>query len=129
MTNCLTSPKCIEQEIVTTHNIISSGSIVSVTLTKKQNADCTIDFVSLLDANGNSYPSDSEFVSVGEDVVSVVIEGGGGGGGGSSIDYTALITAIKNSVESIDGDTDALSGILLAVDTLESIGTTGNATT
>jgi hypothetical protein len=55
--------------------------------------------------------------------------GGGGGGGGSSIDYTALITAIKNSVEAIDGDTDALAGILLAVDTLESIGTTGNATT
>ena len=54
---------------------------------------------------------------------------GGGGGGGSSIDYTALITAIKNSVMSIDGDTDALAGILLAVDTLESIGTTGNATT
>lgn len=128
MTNCLTSQKCIEQEIVTTHKIISSGSIVSVTLTKKQNADCTIDFVSLLDASGNSYPSDSEFISVGEDVVRVVIEGGGGGGGGSSIDYTALITAIKNSVQSIDGDTDALAGILLAVDTLESIGTTGNAT-
>ena len=51
------------------------------------------------------------------------------GGGGSSTDYTALITAIKNSVQSIDGDTDALAGILLAVDTLESIGTTGNATT
>ena len=55
--------------------------------------------------------------------------GGGGGGGGSSIDYTVLITAIKNSVTSIDSDTDALAGILTAVDTLESIGTTGNATT
>jgi hypothetical protein len=129
MTNCLTPPKCIEQEIVTTHKIISSGSIVSVTLTKKQNADCTIDFVSLLDANGNSYPSDSEFISVGQDVVRVVIEGGGGvGGGGSSIDYTALITAIKTSVQGIDADTNALAPILLAVDTLEAIGTTGNAT-
>jgi hypothetical protein len=53
---------------------------------------------------------------------------GGGGGGGSSIDYTALITAIKNSVAGIDADTNALAPILLAVDTLEAIGTTGNAT-
>jgi hypothetical protein len=54
--------------------------------------------------------------------------GGGGGGGGSSIDYTALITAIKSSVAGIDADTNALAPILLAVDTLEAIGTTGNAT-
>jgi hypothetical protein len=53
---------------------------------------------------------------------------GGGGGGGSSIDYTSLINAIKNSVQGIDADTNALAPILLAVDTLEAIGTTGNAT-
>jgi hypothetical protein len=61
--------------------------------------------------------------------VDVIHGGGGGGGGGSSIDYTVLITAIKNSVAGIDADTNALAGILTAVDTLESIGTTGNATT
>lgn len=76
-------------------------------------------------ANGRALPRHAANPHTNVDL----IHGGGGGGGGSSIDYTALITAIKNSVAGIDADTNALAGILLAVDTLESIGTTGNATT
>lgn len=76
-------------------------------------------------ANGRALPRHAANPHTNVDL----IHGGGGGGGGSSIDYTVLITAIKNSVAGIDADTNALAGILLAVDTLESIGTTGNATT
>ena len=78
-------------------------------------------------ANGRALPRHAANPHTNVDIIHG--GGGGGGGGGSSIDYTALITAIKNSVAGIDADTNALAGILLAVDTLESIGTTGNATT
>ena len=54
--NCLPASKCTEREFVTTKHIVSNCNVIEVTLTQKQNTDCTTEFVSLLDADGNSYP-------------------------------------------------------------------------
>ena len=73
--NCLPTSKCTEREFVTTKYIVSNCNVIEVTLTQKQNTDCTTEFVSLLDADGNSYPENSEFVSVNNQISRVVIEG------------------------------------------------------
>ena len=73
--NCLPTSKCTEREFVTTKHIVSNCNVIEVTLTQKQNTDCTTEFVSLLDADGNSYPENSEFVSVNNQISRVVIEG------------------------------------------------------
>ncbi len=45
-----------------------------------------------------------------------------------TVDYTLLLTAIKTAVESIDAKSSDLANILAAVDWLEALTTTGNAT-
>ena len=73
--NCPPPSKCTEREFNTTKYIVSNCNVIEVTLTQKQNTDCTTEFVSLLDADGNSYPENSEFVSVNNQISRVVIEG------------------------------------------------------
>ena len=73
--NCLPTSKCTEREFVTTKYIVSNCNVIEVTLTKKQNTDCTTEFVSLLDADGNSYPENSEFVSVNNQISRVMSDG------------------------------------------------------
>ena len=73
--NCQPISKCTEREFNTTKYIVSNCNVIEVTLTQKQNTDCTTEFVSLLDADGNSYPENSEFVSVNNQISRVVIEG------------------------------------------------------
>ena len=73
--NCPPQSKCTEREFNTTKYIVSNCNVIEVTLTQKQNTDCTTEFVSLLDADGNSYPENSEFVSVNNQISRVVIEG------------------------------------------------------
>ena len=73
--NCPPPSKCNEREFNTTKYIVSNCNVIEVTLTQKQNTDCTTEFVSLLDADGNSYPENSEFVSVNNQISRVVIEG------------------------------------------------------
>ena len=73
--NCLPTSKCTEREFDTTKYIVSNCNVIEVTLTQKQNTDCTTEFVSLLDASGNSYPETSEFVSVNNQISRVIIDG------------------------------------------------------
>ena len=73
--NCLPTSKCTEREFVTTKYIVSNCNVIEVTLTQKQNTDCTTEFVSLLDADGNSYPENSEFVSVNNQISRVMSDG------------------------------------------------------
>lgn len=73
--NCPPPSKCTEREFNTTKYIVSNCNVIELTLTQKQNTDCTTEFVSLLDADGNSYPENSEFVSVNNQISRVVIEG------------------------------------------------------
>ena len=73
--NCLPTSKCTEREFVTTKYIVSNCNVIEVTLTQKQNTDCTTEFVSLLDADGNSYPENSEFVSVNNQISRVTSDG------------------------------------------------------
>ena len=73
--NCLPTSKCTEREFVTTKYIVSNCNVTEVTLTQKQNTDCTTEFVSLLDADGNSYPENSEFVSVNNQISRVMSDG------------------------------------------------------
>ena len=73
--NCPPPSKCTEREFNTTKYIVSNCNVIEVTLTQKQNIDCTTEFVSLLDDDGNSYPENSEFVSVNNQISRVVIEG------------------------------------------------------
>mgnify|MGYP003419219886 FL=1 len=73
--NCLPTSKCTEREFDTTKYIVSNCNVIEVTLTQKQNTDCTTEFVSLLDASGNSYPENSEFVSVNNQISRVIIDG------------------------------------------------------
>ena len=92
--NCLPTSKCTEREFVTTKYIVSNCNVIEVTLTQKQNTDCTTEFVSLLDASGNSYPETSEFVSVNNQISRVIIDGlstcvADAMGGGSTIPTVA----------------------------------------
>ena len=73
--NCLPTSKCTEREFVTTKYIVSNCNVIEVTLTQKQNTDCTTEFVSLLDADGNPYPENSEFVSVNNQISRVMSDG------------------------------------------------------
>ena len=73
--NCLPTSKCTEREFDTTKYIVSNCNVIEVTLTQKQNTDCTTEFVSLLDADGNSYPENSEFVSVNNQISRVMSDG------------------------------------------------------
>ena len=73
--NCLPTSKCTEREFVTTKYIVSNCNVIEVTLTQKQNTDCTTEFVSLLDADGNSYPENSEFISVNNQISRVMSDG------------------------------------------------------
>ena len=73
--NCPKPPICAEREFTSVKYIVSNCNIIEVTLTQKQNTDCTTEFVSLLDADGNSYPENSEFVSVNNQISRVIIEG------------------------------------------------------
>ena len=73
--NCLPTSKCTEREFVTTKYIVSNCNVIEVTLTQKQNTDCTTEFVSLLDADGNSYTENSEFVSVNNQISRVMSDG------------------------------------------------------
>ena len=73
--NCPPTSKCTEREFNTTKYIVSNCNVIEVTLTQKQNTDCTTEFVSLLDADGNSYPENSEFVSVNNQISRVMSDG------------------------------------------------------
>lgn len=142
--NCLPTSKCTEREFSTTKYIVSNCNVIEVTLTQKQNADCTTEFVSLLDADGNSYPENSEFVSVNNQISRVVIEGlstcasdamGGGGtiptvqdcDGNNAVpvydqcSITAINTAKDAIVAAINGRPDYTTQLTSIGDTLTAI--------
>ena len=142
--NCLPTSKCTEREFDTTKYIVSNCNVIEVTLTQKQNTDCTTEFVSLLDASGNSYPETSEFVSVNNQISRVIIDGlstcvADAMGGGSTIPtvqdcdgndavpvydpcaITAINTAKDAIVAAINGRPDYTAQLTSIGDTLTAI--------
>lgn len=82
--------------------------------------------------NDNTYilkPLEIQNIFVGEKLFAksadregiLIVSQGSTAGGSGSIDYSSILNSIKTSVNNIEVDTDAISDILNAVDTLEQI--------